>query len=56
VARKEHACQAVAHSRRAFSEIAQSLGFAEASAFNRAFKRWTGRAPGEYRRSCAGLL
>jgi len=53
-ARKEHACQAVAHTERAFSDIAQSLGFAEASAFNRAFKRWTGRAPGDYRRIGSG--
>jgi AraC-like DNA-binding protein len=49
-ARKEHACQAVAHTQRAFADIAQSLGFAEASTFNRAFKRWTRRAPGDYRR------
>ena len=48
-ARKDHACQAVAHTQRAFADIAQSLGFAEASTFNRAFKRWTGGAPGDYR-------
>ncbi len=53
-ARKEHACQAVAHTQRAFTDIAQSLGFAEASTFNRAFKRWTGSAPGEYRRIDSG--
>lgn len=53
-ARKEHACQSVAHTQRAFTDIAQSLGFAEASTFNRAFKRWTGRTPGEYRRIGGG--
>ncbi len=29
-------------------EIAQQLGFAEASAFIRAFKLWTGVTPGQY--------
>lgn len=31
-------------------DIAYLLGFSEQSAFQRAFKRWTGRTPGEYRR------
>ena len=30
-------------------EIAERLGFSEASTFHRAFKKWTGVAPGEYR-------
>ena len=31
-------------------EIACLLGFAEQSSFSRAFRRWTGRPPAEYRR------
>lgn len=31
------------------SEIAYFLGFSEASAFNRAFKKWTNLTPGEFR-------
>lgn len=31
------------------SEIAGELGFAEPSAFHRAFRKWTGARPGEYR-------
>ncbi|MEJ8837254.1 AraC family transcriptional regulator [Ramlibacter sp. AN1133] len=35
-------------------EVANRVGFSEASTFHRAFKQWTGVAPGEYRHSHAG--
>ena len=38
-------------SRLSLVDIAYLLGFSEQSAFQRAFKRWTGMTPGEYRHS-----
>src|SRR3546814_11296869 len=36
-------------------EIAQALGFAEPSAFHRAFRQWTGVSPGDYRQRSRGV-
>ena len=36
-------------SHRSIGEIAYLLGFSESGNFNRAFKRWTGKTPGEFR-------
>ncbi len=47
--RQDQARAAVSQSGVAFVEIASSLGFSQASAFNRAFKRWTGCSPGQWR-------
>ena len=35
----------------ALSEIAFLTGYSEQSAFNRAFKRWTGQTPAAYRKA-----
>lgn len=37
----------------ALSEIAFLLGFSQPTAFHRAFRRWTGRTPTDYRRSAS---
>ena len=37
------------------AEIAYLLGYSEVSAFNRAFKRWTGTTPSSYRRHAPSL-
>jgi AraC-like DNA-binding protein len=38
-------------SRTSLTEIAWLLGFSEQSAFSRAFKRWTGSSPAQYRKA-----
>ena len=36
--------------RNTLTEVAYLLGYSEASAFNRAFRRWTGSTPRQHRR------
>jgi AraC-like DNA-binding protein len=47
--RREVAVRALISEEIGIAGIAERLGFAEAAAFHRAFKRWTGMTPAEYR-------
>jgi AraC-like DNA-binding protein len=53
--RRDLAITYLSHSERSVTDIALELGFAEPSAFHRAFKKWTGASPGEHRRNLAHL-
>jgi AraC-like DNA-binding protein len=48
-ARRELAVGYLGDRRMTVAEVAYLLGYSEASAFVRAFKRWTGKTPGEMR-------
>jgi AraC-like DNA-binding protein len=48
--RRERAQALLRQSGRSVMAIAEELGFAEPSAFHRAFRKWTGRAPGQFRK------
>jgi AraC-like DNA-binding protein len=48
-ARYDTACQLLRHTRMPVNEVASSLGYAETSSFTRAFGRWAGMAPTEWR-------
>lgn len=48
--RRDRACAMLTRSDLGFAEIAEALSYSEPSAFQRAFKQWTGMPPGEYRK------
>ena len=48
---EETATHLLSNSTHSIGEIAFQTGFSEQSSFNRAFKRWTGQAPNEYRKT-----
>jgi len=52
--RRDLALQYLADPALSILAVAQALGFAEASAFHRAFQQWTGVSPGRYRRNLGG--
>jgi AraC-like DNA-binding protein len=47
--RHQHSLQLLAHTNLSLLDISLQLGFSESSTFYRAFKRWQGLTPGEYR-------
>jgi AraC-like DNA-binding protein len=49
--RRDIAIGYLSHSDRTVMDIALELGFSERSAFHRAFRKWTGASPGEFRRT-----
>ncbi|MFC5695945.1 AraC family transcriptional regulator [Pseudomonas sp. GCM10022186] len=51
--RQALAIELVRQSQRSLTEIAQQLGYNEASSFTRAFRRWTGLSPREFRQQGA---
>ncbi len=52
--RFEIARQLVENTRMPFTRIAATLGYADASAFTRAFQRWTRRSPSAWRKQATG--
>ena len=52
--RRDAAINYLARADLSLRTIAGLVGFSEASTFHRAFKHWTGVAPGEYRQTCLG--
>ena len=48
--RKDLAMRYLQERELAICEVAYLLGFSESSALHRAFKRWTGKTPNEFRR------
>lgn len=46
---RDAAIAGLVHGNQSMAELAADLGFSESSAFQRAFRRWTGTPPGAYR-------
>ena len=50
------ASELLAESNLPIDQVAVAVGFGDVRDFRRAFKRWTGRLPGEMRRQCTGCV
>ena len=48
--RRQEAIHLLLNSSESLERIAEALGYSDVANFNRAFKRWTGTTPGQYRR------
>ncbi|MFI4931546.1 MAG: helix-turn-helix domain-containing protein, partial [Burkholderiales bacterium] len=48
--RRDLAVRLLADGRRSIEQVAVSLGYVDARSLHRAFRKWTGSAPGVYRR------
>ena len=48
--REEQASRLLKETSQPIAEVASSIGFSDPSVFSRAFKKWTGHAPREYRK------
>lgn len=53
--RLQLACKYLSSPGRSVVETAYLLGFSEPSTFSRAFKRWTGQSPAEYREQSSAV-
>jgi len=49
--KRDLAVQEITHSGRSITGIAANLGYPDPTSFSRAFKKWTGKSPREYRKS-----
>ncbi len=54
--RRARALELIHEPLRTLDEIAQSTGFAHGESFHRAFRRWTGKTPTEYRNHAAAAV
>ena len=52
--RMRKACALLADGQEEIKQIASRVGYATVAAFSNAFKRWSGTAPGAYRRTLSG--
>jgi AraC-like DNA-binding protein len=51
--RRERAIELLSRTERPVKAVARAVGYADEKAFSRAFKEWTGRSPGAYRRGAS---